>query len=382
MADDYLAKVAEAEASAAVGDIADEGGVPRIRVVPAIVVEAELPALPPEAVCGIVRRGGKLLVSGASKAGKSYLLIELAVAVATGGWWVGFRCTLGRVLYLNLEIQEPQFMHRVYRVYDRMGADPGQVRGNFDVANLRGKFRDICDLVDSMLATFRPGDYDLVILDPAYKVQPGSENDADAITAFCAELDRLAEGLGCTIAYTHHHSKGAQGMKAVEDRASGSGVFARDADALVDMCELEWDEDVQETRNVMHWHDAVPFRLEFVLRDFRAPKPRDVWFRYPVHEVDATGMLEGSSPKRQGGRARNAELARRAQTALDRQLDEFMGERDEVDRKDFVKAVGRDKRTVDKYLKQSTLFEVESGPSSAVIRRVGSRVGSGGGCDG
>ena len=41
----------------------------------------ELPELPPELVCGVIRRGGKLLVSGASKAGKSYLLIELSVAV-------------------------------------------------------------------------------------------------------------------------------------------------------------------------------------------------------------------------------------------------------------------------------------------------------------
>ena len=34
---------------------------------------------------GGIRKGGKLLIAGASKAGKSYLLIELAVAVATDG---------------------------------------------------------------------------------------------------------------------------------------------------------------------------------------------------------------------------------------------------------------------------------------------------------
>ena len=38
--------------------------------------------------------------------------------------------------------------------------------------------------------------------------------------------------------YCHHHSKGAQGGKRAMDRASGSGVFARDPDALIDMVEL------------------------------------------------------------------------------------------------------------------------------------------------
>ena len=44
--------------------------------------------------------------------------------------------------------------------------------------------------------------------------------------------------------YCHHHSKGAQGMKKAMDRASGSGVFARDPDAQLDIIELEMTEEV------------------------------------------------------------------------------------------------------------------------------------------
>ena len=342
-----------------------------IKVVPAITVFEELPELPPEVISGIIRRGGKLLIAGASKSGKSYLLIELAVAVATAARWVGFDCSQGRVLYVNLEIQEPQFMHRVYRVYDKMGVTAEEVSKNFDIANLRGKFSKIEELVDALLATCKAGDYDLVIVDPAYKVQSGSENDADAITAFCAQLDRLAEGLACTIAYTHHHSKGAQGGKNAEDRASGSGVFARDADALIDMTELAWDENVQESRELLHWYGATPFRLEFVLRDFKAPKPKDIWFRYPIHEEDLSGMLEDSKPRKPGGpKAWHKKQADKALEEMESSLDEFMGERDEIDRKEFVEHIGKDARTVNKYVQQSLLFELESGQSSATIRRV------------
>lgn len=102
-----------------------------------------------------------------------------------------------------------------------MGADPALVPANLMISHQRGKVSDITALVDRMLGACSPGEYDLVIVDPAYKVQSGSENDADAITAFCAELDRLAEGLGCTIAYTHHHSKGAQGAKSAATVRAG-----------------------------------------------------------------------------------------------------------------------------------------------------------------
>ena len=56
------------------------------------------------------------------------------------------------------------------------------------------------------------------------------------------------------------------------------------------MTELEWDENVQESRELLRWHGAVPYRLEFVLRDFGSPGARDIWLRYPIHERDLSGM--------------------------------------------------------------------------------------------
>lgn len=148
-------------------------------------------------------------------------------------------------------------------------------------------------------------------------------------------------------------------------------MFARDADALIDMTELEWDENIQEIKELLRWHDATPFRLEFVLRDFKAPKPKDIWFRYPVHEEDLSGMLEGSKPRKPGGGGRrHAEQGGKALADMEAKLDAFMGERDEVERKDFMAHVGKDARTVSKYVGQSRLFELESGESSATIRRV------------
>ena len=62
------------------------------------------PELPEELITGILRRGHKMLISGSSKAGKSFLLMELCIAIAEGKPWLGFPCKKGRVLYVNLEI--------------------------------------------------------------------------------------------------------------------------------------------------------------------------------------------------------------------------------------------------------------------------------------
>ena len=81
--------------------------------------------------------------------------------------------------------------------------------------------------------------YTAIIIDPIYKVITGDENSADQMANFCNQFDKVCTELGAAVIYCHHHSKGSQGSKRAMDRASGSGVFARDPDAILDLIELE-----------------------------------------------------------------------------------------------------------------------------------------------
>ena len=45
-----------------------------------------------------------MLLAGPSKAGKSYSLIELCIAIAEGKRWLNWDCTKGRIMYVNLEL--------------------------------------------------------------------------------------------------------------------------------------------------------------------------------------------------------------------------------------------------------------------------------------
>lgn len=79
-----------------------------------------------------------MLLAGPSKAGKSFGLIELVIALAEGRDWLGFSCAQGRVLYVNLELDRASCLHRFRDVYDKLGWLPRHL-SNIDIWNLRGK---------------------------------------------------------------------------------------------------------------------------------------------------------------------------------------------------------------------------------------------------
>ncbi|MFR3006431.1 MAG: AAA family ATPase [Blautia faecis] len=62
-----------------------------------------------------------MLISGPSKAGKSFLQIELCIAIAEGKKWLQWHCAQGRVMYVNLELDRASCLHRFKDVYESMG---------------------------------------------------------------------------------------------------------------------------------------------------------------------------------------------------------------------------------------------------------------------
>lgn len=246
----------------------------------------ELPPLAPELIEGILRKGHKMLISGASKAGKSFLLIELAICITTGKRWLGFKCAKGRVLYVNLEVDGASFIHRVDSVKSIIAPDE---RLELDVWNLRGEPAEINKLAPRLVRRAKDKGYALIILDPLYKINEGDENSASEMAKFFNKIDYIGKQLGVSIACCHHHSKGSQGGKFAMDRASGSGVFARDPDALLDMIQID-PRDVE--KNLEKGQTA--WRISCTLREFETPEDIDVIFDYPVHRI--TDELKAAKP--------------------------------------------------------------------------------------
>lgn len=242
---------------------------------------------PPELIKGLLRQSHKMLVSGPPKAGKSFALMELAVAIAEEQKWLGCQCTKGRVLYINLEIDPSSTEVRFRDIYDALKI-PWNGGRNIFVWNLRGFAMRMDELAPKIIRKIKQLDVSVVILDPIYKVITGDENNASEMGFFCNQFDRICAEAGVSMIYCHHHSKGAQGGKKAMDRASGSGVFARDPDALVDFTPLEMTEDF---KNNVQDGVETPWRVEFVLREFATPEPKNVYFDWPLHRIDESGAL-------------------------------------------------------------------------------------------
>ncbi|MDC0363749.1 helicase RepA family protein [Opitutales bacterium] len=233
--------------------------------------------MPPQIITGVLYKGSKMIISGSSKAGKTLSLLHLGLAVSNGKPWLGHETTQGNVIYLDFELKPRMAAQRITSI---IAANPGIYKQNprFLYCGLRGQARSLEDLVHHIedLPDFKP---DMVIVDPFYKLATGAdENDAGAISEVVNRMEQFSERLDCSFVYAHHFSKGNKSDTDHIDRASGSGVFARDPDAILTLTPHE-----EEDHLV----------LEATVRDFSSPPPKVVEFEWPnfVHKPDLEPKL-------------------------------------------------------------------------------------------
>ena len=381
-----------------------------------------LPSLAPPLIDGVLRQGHKMLIAGPSKAGKSYALIELCCAIAEGKKWLEWNCTQGKVMYVNLELDRASCLHRFKDVYTALGIAPDNL-SNIDIWNLRGRSVPMDKLAPKLIRRASKKNYIAIIIDPIYKVITGDENSADQMAHFCNQFDKVCTELGCAVIYCHHHSKGAQGGKRSMDRASGSGVFARDPDALIDLVELELNDDIlkQEKNKAvckvcegwLYKYDKLyhasqddlcsetqmlalcreylennayecviedvgkvrkevesrsAWRIEGTLREFPKFAPVNLWFKYPVHSIDNIGVLKDIAvddgmptwKKNFAKKKTDAERKTERKNSLETAF-EACGIDDKVTVKSMAEYMGVSEKTVRRRLKEHGGFWIDEG---------------------
>ncbi len=387
-----------------------------------------MPELSPCLIEGVLRKGHKMLISGPSKAGKSFALIELCIAISEGRKWLSWQCARGRVLYINLELDEASCFHRFREVYTALGISPDGIC-DIDIWNLRGNTIPLDKLVPRLVRRAKKKNYIAVIVDPIYKVITGDENSAEEMSYFCNQFDKIASELGTSVIYCHHHSKGTQSGKKSTDRSSGSGVFSRDPDAVLDLLQLEvpertyeelfgdvvkqlcvkwlneyvkaWEEKCElsdlysegkalevcqrllppELYRDMHtelrklreeFYKRTAWKLEATLREFAKPSDVYVWFNYPLHVSDESGMLSDIDKVNSnnsnyavnfGNKKTDEERKEERFASLDiafKNLTSFSG-RNEVHIKEVAEHLGKSEDTVRRYINESEIYYIFNG---------------------
>lgn len=325
------------------------------------------PPLSPALIEGALRMGHKGMLTGPSKAGKSFLLMELAIAVSSGRRWLVWECHKGKVLYVNLEIDAPSCINRFQQIYDALGDSTiSDWKENIDIWNLRGKAIPMDKLAPIIVRRAKGQGYALVIIDPIYKVITGDENSASDMAYFGNQFDLICTEVGCALMYCHHHSKGAQGMKKAADRGSGSGVFARDVDLMVDATALVLPEgDANEN---------PAYCISTIAREFPATPDFAIRFVHPIHKIDETldpsrteGSIEGN--RTAGNNAQTKKKDERYWSFIEL-LETHLKAGDRVTQSQMAEQLGVNTMTVRRYLQRandpSRIYAVENGRGGCI----------------
>lgn len=175
---------------------------------------------PPEWIIkGVLPAADVGVLYGASGAGKSFIVLELATHVAAGASWRGNRVKKGRVLYIAAEGQGGITLR--LRARDAHNMEPHAPIGIMaEVPN----FLDADDVSHVIKAIVDAGGYDLVIIDTLAQVTSGGdENSGQDMSKALRNARKIKEASGAMVLLVHHSgkdaSRGARGWSGLRAAA-------------------------------------------------------------------------------------------------------------------------------------------------------------------
>ena len=180
---------------------------------------------------GLWGAGGVGVIGGSPKVCKSWLALEMAVAVASGRPCLGRYAVpvQGPAIVYAAEDAPPSVRERLSHLAEARGADFAALDvGLIIEPSLRlDRAQDVARL-RATLERRRPR---LLVLDPYVRLQSGDENSAMEVSAILSTLRELSRTFECAIALVHHARKGTGDEPGQALR--GSSDFYAWADSLL-----------------------------------------------------------------------------------------------------------------------------------------------------
>ena len=173
-----------------------------------------------------LEQGTLAVLVGPEGSFKSFLAIDWALAIATESKWQGCRVTPGRVLYIAGEGRTGVIrrMRGWCDHYERMADDVFLGRRAVELVTASDAER---------LQDYLQGNqWAFIIIDTlARNFGPGSENDAETMSAAIANADQIREATGATVLLVHHAP--LEGREEGKLRPRGSSALSGAADTIV-----------------------------------------------------------------------------------------------------------------------------------------------------
>jgi hypothetical protein len=165
---------------------------------------------------------GLALLAGRPKQGKSFLALQLGLALGAGGRFLDVDLAQGRCLYVALEDSPTRLQRRL----EGMAAE---AIGGLDFAFTWPALNEPAG-IDALAAAIRDGGLRLVVIDTLARAIRGrlDWDDVAQVTAMLGQLQALALASECCILLIDHHRKGngQGGADAVDDVMGSTGKSA------------------------------------------------------------------------------------------------------------------------------------------------------------
>jgi hypothetical protein len=215
-------------------------GLPAFENLKALVDDTSV-VLPAQVIMGLLHLRELMSFGGSSKAGKSWGLMLMCMAVANGKVWMGQQCQKGKVLYLNFELDRSWARKRFIDLIEAE-ALTSDALADITIANLRGYSCDMEMMLPELLERVKGAGYTLIVIDPIYQAMgERDENDGKDVAAILKDADKIARVSNAAVAFGAHFTKALSGGKRQIDRQSGHGTWARFPDVLATLTEHEND---------------------------------------------------------------------------------------------------------------------------------------------
>ena len=155
---------------------------------------------------GLLPPQGILFVGGEPKVGKSLLVANLALSLASGSHRCGFSIPASRrVLVCQFELPVSQFVDRLATMRKAMGAAADQ---NLLIdTRATGHLLSAPQGMNHFLSAAQSAAAEVIILDPLYSTHDQDEKDTRAMAALCQSLLRLRDASRAALIVVHHVRK-------------------------------------------------------------------------------------------------------------------------------------------------------------------------------
>ena len=239
---------------------------------------------PPEPIIkeGILLNGTILLIVGPAKSKKTFLTQNLALSIAMGKDFAGFKITKPKkVLYYLAEGGYYPNRERLQKMAKNIPPDNTE---NFLIDFPPYMPINHPESYDEIYKTIKESDAEVVILDPLIRFHNVDENSASAMSEVFGIIRQLIKELGISVILVHHTGK-------VETRGGrGSSVIIGEYDSCITI-HRSTEDYIRLTYDMRHVATPSSNRIRF--------NPDTFWFERENRIVEILDKSGGSLPKKE-----------------------------------------------------------------------------------